>query len=186
MAAFFFSISEFFLSFCADPDIPGSRCTATARAQSARPAPRRRNRVYYTPSALKKQDVFKKKSLRIAEAREAGERRGKRWGTLERVPQTPQNFSRINLFWDGVCAGSKGNATLSNHHRIKGSGENAGGLLKESPRPPRTFIEQICCWDGVCAGSKGKATLSNRYRGTNQCRAGSDRGAGGGAPGKVN
>ena len=139
MAAFFFSISEFFLSFCADPDIPGSRCTATARAQSARPAPRRRNRVYYTPSALKKQDVFKKKSLRIAEVGEAGERRGKRWGTLERVPQTPQNFYRINL--------------LLGRRR---------------------------------AGSKENATLSNRYTGTNQCRAGSDRGAGGGAPGKVN
>ena len=46
-----------------------------------------------------------------------------RRGTLERVPQTPQNFSRMYGLEEP---------------RLRRS---AGGLLKESPKPPRTFLE---------------------------------------------
>ena len=65
----------------------------------------------------------------------------KRWGLLERSPQTPKNFSRICYKIEPVSPGfSPGDAR---------GGEALGGFLKEAPKPPRTFLEFLLTATGV-------------------------------------
>ena len=71
-------------------DCPGTiRTTCTPPPQSG---------LLY-PIRTKKARCFQEKvpANRGSEGSGGTGERGKRWGTLERVPQTPQNFSRINL-----------------------------------------------------------------------------------------
>ena len=69
-------------------DCPGTiRTTCTPPPQSG---------LLY-PIRTKKARCFQEKVPANRGSEGSGGTPGKRWGTLERVPQTPQNFSRINL-----------------------------------------------------------------------------------------
>ena len=78
-----------------------------------------------------------------------------RRGTLERVPRTPQNFSRLFYCFPETALAVTG-------------GEIRRGLLKESPEPPRTFLDFLLFpGNGTCVRFRafhlapGERTISN-------------------------
>ena len=83
--------------------------------------------------------MFSRKSP--CESRTRGKRGtagGNAGGLLKESPRPPRTFLEQICCWDGVCAGSKGDNTLSNRHRIKGSGERRG-TLERVPQTPQNF-----------------------------------------------
>ena len=111
--------------------------------------------------------MFSRKSP--CESRKRG-KRGKRWGTLERVPQTPQNFSRINLLLGRRSCRFQGKChPKQSLHRDKPVPRRfRPGCRGRSPRQNKLKISPFPVGEGgrgIGGKSKTKGTPRRRGRG---------------------